>query len=92
MTHAYATSIHKAQGSDYPIVIIPILSCFKRMLRRNILYTGITRAIKEVILVGSKAAIAQAIHNNKTAKRNTKLALRLRLLMNEMQQEPRKSA
>mgnify|MGYP002538193420 CR=1 FL=1 len=81
MTHAYATSIHKAQGSDYPIVIIPMLGCFKRMLRRNILYTGITRAIKEVIIVGSKAATAQAIHNNNTAKRNTRFAFRLRLLM-----------
>lgn len=92
LTHAYATSIHKAQGSDYPIVIIPMLSCFKRMLRRNIMYTGITRAIKEVIIVGSKTAIAQAIHNNKTAKRNTKFGLRLRLLWKEMQQESRKSA
>jgi exodeoxyribonuclease V alpha subunit len=92
LTHAYATSIHKAQGSDYPIVIIPMLGCFKRMLRRNILYTGITRAIKEVIIVGSKAATAQAIHNNNTAKRNTRFAFRLRLLMKEMQQEPRKSA
>ena len=92
LTHAYAISIHKSQGSDYPVVIMPMLSCFKRMLRRNILYTGVTRAVKEVLIVGSKAAIAQAIHNNKTAKRNTKFAMRLKLLMEYMQQEERRSA
>lgn len=92
LEHGYATSIHKSQGSDYPVVIIPMLSCFRKMLRRNILYTGVTRGVKQVMLVGSKAAIARAIHNNETAKRNTRFAWRLRFMMHEMTKEERKSA
>lgn len=92
LAHAYAISIHKSQGSAYPIVIIPMLKSFNRMLRRNILYTAVTRAGKEVILVGNKTAIAQAIHNNKTSKRNTNFGLRLRKLMYEALKENKKSA
>lgn len=92
LEHGYATSIHKSQGSGYPVVIIPMLSCFRKMLRRNILYTGVTRGVKQVMLVGSKAAIARAIHNNETAKRNTRFAWRLRFMMHEMTKEERKSA
>ena len=92
LEHAYAITIHKAQGTDYPVVILPMLSCFNTMLRRNILYTGVTRGVKEVDIVGSKAAIAKAIHNNETAKRNTKFGLRLRKIVDEMQKEERRSA
>lgn len=92
LMHAYAISIHKSQGNEYNTVIIPMLSCFKGMLRRNILYTGVTRAAHEVILVGSHDAIIRAIHNNKSAKRNTRFAFRLRLLLEAMQSEDRKSA
>lgn len=81
LTQAYAMSVHKAQGSEYPIVIIPMLQCFGRMLKRNILYTAVTRAKVKVILVGSKTAITQAIRTNNTAKRNTMFGIRLRKMV-----------
>lgn len=78
LEHAYATSIHKSQGAEYPVVILPVLKCFYPMLKRNVYYTGITRAKVRVHLIGSKAALAMAIANNDTGKRNTMLAVRLR--------------
>lgn len=75
---AYATSIHKSQGGEFPTVIIPVLTCFWPMLKRNIYYTGITRAKLRVHLVGSKKALYMAISNSDTGKRNTLLAMRLR--------------
>lgn len=75
---AYATSIHKSQGGEFPVVIIPVLTCFWPMLKRNVYYTGITRARLRVHLVGSKKALYMAISNNDTGKRNTLLAMRLR--------------
>lgn len=92
LNHGYAMSVHKSQGNECPIVIIPMLTCFRRMLQRNILYTGITRATKQVILVGSKQAIAEAIRNNRMAKRNTNFALRLRQVYKSMQEYYQKSA
>lgn len=87
LMHAYAISIHKSQGNEYKTVIIPVLSCFKGMLRRNILYTGVTRAVNEVILVGSEDAIARAIHNSKSSRRNTRLAFRIQQLLEAMRGE-----
>lgn len=75
---AYATTIHKAQGSEYPIVIIPITFSHYVMLQRNLLYTGITRAKKVVVLVGNKSAIYEAVRNNKVKDRNTLLSKRLK--------------
>lgn len=75
---AYAISIHKSQGSQYKTVIIPIINAFSIMLKRNLLYTGITRAKHRVILVGHQKAIAQSIKTNVIAKRNTQLGLRLK--------------
>ncbi len=75
---AYATTIHKAQGSEYPIVVMPITMSHYVMLQRNLLYTGVTRAKKVLVLIGEKKAIACAVQNDKTACRNTKLAERLR--------------
>ena len=92
LTHGYAMSVHKSQGNECPVVIMPVLACFWRMLQRNILYTGITRATKQVILVGSKQAVAKAIHNNRMAKRNTNFALRLRQVYKSMQEYYEKSA
>lgn len=92
LTHGYAMSVHKSQGNECPVVIIPVLGCFWRMLQRNILYTGITRATKQVILVGSKQAVAKAIRNNRMAKRNTNFALRLRQVYKSMQELYKKSA
>lgn len=78
LLHAYAITVYKGQGSEYPVVIIPVLNCFKKhMLKRNIYYTAITRAKKKVILVGSKQAFIQAIRAGRPQKRNTLLAFRL---------------
>ena len=74
---AYATTIHKAQGSEYPIVVIPFTMSHYVMLQRNLLYTGVTRAKKILVLVGEKKAVSMAIKNEKTGARNTKLSERL---------------
>jgi exodeoxyribonuclease V alpha subunit len=75
---AYATTIHKAQGSEYPIVVIPISFSHYVMLQRNLLYTGITRAKKIFVLVGKKEAIYVAVNNNNVKDRNTQLSERIR--------------
>lgn len=74
---AYATTIHKAQGSEYPIVVMPVLMKHYVMLQRNLIYTGITRAKKICVLIGSTKALAYAIHNLTVSNRNTKLKERL---------------
>ena len=75
---AYATTIHKAQGSEYPIVVMPVLMNHYVMLQRNLIYTGITRAKKICVLIGSTRALAYAIHHLTVSSRNTKLKERLR--------------
>jgi len=70
---AYATTIHKSQGSEYPVVIIPILKEAYIMLQRNLIYTAITRAKEKVIIVGQREAFFTAIHRADVAKRNTVL-------------------
>ncbi len=74
---AYASTVHKSQGSEYPIVVAPLSTQHYMMLQRNLLYTCITRAKKIFILIGTKKAVSMAIRNNKIAKRNTMLAKRL---------------
>jgi len=74
---AYAISIHKSQGSEFPIVVIPIATQHYTLLARNLLYTGITRGKQLVVLVGQKKAIGMAVSNNKEAHRMTKLSERL---------------
>ncbi len=74
---AYAISVHKSQGSEYPVVVMPILTQHYMLLQRNLLYTGVTRGKKLVILVGTKKAVAIAIKNNKPQKRFTLLKERL---------------
>ena len=74
---AYATSVHKAQGSEYPAVVMPILTQHYLLLQRNLLYTGITRGKKLVVLVGTRKALSIAVHNNKTQLRYTLLRERL---------------
>lgn len=74
---AYAISVHKAQGSEYPAVVLVMHSSQYMMLQRNLLYTGLTRARKLCILVGDQRAIARAVHNNKTTRRFTRLVERL---------------
>ncbi len=70
---AYATSIHKSQGSEYPAVVIPLHTSHYMMLYRSILYTAVTRGKKLVIVVGSRKALAMAIRNVRVEKRNTGL-------------------
>ena len=76
---AYATTIHKAMGSEYDIVLMPVLKAHYIMLYRNLLYTGITRARKRVVLAGEKSVLFMAIHKNEISKRNTLLGERIRL-------------
>ena len=74
---AYAVTIHKSQGSEYPIVVMPFTMSHFVMLQRNLLYTGVTRAKKILVLVGEKKAVYYAIKNETTTGRNTCLARRL---------------
>ena len=77
LTLAYATTIHKSQGSEYPIVVMPVLMTHYVMLQRNLIYTGITRAKKICVLIGTKKALSFAIRNMTVLKRNTRLKERL---------------
>ncbi len=74
---AYATTIHKSQGSEYPIVVMPVLMTHFVMLQRNLVYTRVTRAKKILVIVGTKKALAMAVRNVTVDKRNTLLAERL---------------
>jgi exodeoxyribonuclease V alpha subunit len=78
LVHAYAITIHKSQGSEYPAVVFPFMTQHFIMLQRNLLYTAVTRARKLVVIVGSKKALAIAIRNNKMQSRFTLLKERLR--------------
>ena len=77
LTLAYATTIHKAQGSEYLIVVMPVLMTHFVMLQRNLIYTGITRAKKICVLIGAMKALAYAVRNMSVLKRNTSLRERL---------------
>ena len=74
---AYAVSVHKSQGSEYPAVIIPILTQHYVLLQRNLIYTGVTRGRKLVVIVGTRKALAIGVKNDKTEKRYTYLRYRL---------------
>jgi exodeoxyribonuclease V alpha subunit len=79
LVHAYAVSVHKAQGSEFPAVVVPLLTTHYMMLQRNLLYTAITRAQRLVVLVGSPRAISIAVANNRAKERYSGLAERLRV-------------
>ncbi len=85
--HANATTIHKAQGSECPVVIIPWVKAFYMMLKRNILYTGVTRAKSKVYLVGEWAGSCQAIHTDDSGTRNTILSERIVQYYDQYQSE-----
>ena len=70
---AYTISIHKSQGSEYPVVIVPLLKAHFMMLQRNLIYTAITRGRKKVFLVGEPAAYAMAVRNSESKQRITHL-------------------
>ena len=77
LTLAYAMSVHKSQGSEYPVIVLPLVAAHHIMLQRNLLYTAVTRAKKKVVLLGSKAAVFTAVSNDRTRRRYTLLAERL---------------
>ena len=74
---SYCISIHKSQGSEFPTIIVPLLKEHYVMLRRNLLYTAISRAKSKVILIGQRQAVYTAIHRTDVDKRNTVLADRI---------------
>ena len=78
LAHAYAVTIHRSQGSEYPAVVIPLTMGSWMMLQRNLLYTGVTRAKKLVVLAGSRRALAVAVRSKGSGRRHTALAHRLR--------------
>jgi exodeoxyribonuclease V alpha subunit len=78
LTHAYAVSIHKSQGSEYAAVVIPLVTQHYVMLQRSLLYTAVTRGKKLVVIVGSKRAVALAVKNADAKRRYTWLAERVR--------------
>jgi len=75
---AYAISVHKSQGSEYPAVLLPLTTQHYLLLQRNLIYTGITRAKKLMVMVGSKKALGIAVHHNKPQHRTSFLSARLR--------------
>ena len=85
---SYCISIHKSQGAEFPVVLIPILKEHYIMLRRNLLYTAISRAKSKVILIGQRQAIYMAIHKHDVDKRNTALADRITVYYDREQQRP----
>ena len=78
LEHAYAITVHKSQGSEYPIVIVPMYAAPPMLLTRNLLYTAVTRAQNMVIFVGRQEVVAQMVGNNRQSMRYTGLAQRLR--------------
>ncbi|MVF25027.1 ATP-dependent RecD-like DNA helicase, partial [Methylocaldum sp. BRCS4] len=74
---AYAASIHKSQGSEYPAVVIPLALQHYMLLERNLLYTAVTRGKKLVVVIAERKALAMAVRNRKAKKRVTRLAERL---------------
>ena len=77
LTPAYASTVHKAQGSEYPVVVLPLSTQHYLMLQRNVFYTAITRAKRVVVIVGDPRAVARAVHNVQASKRYSRLADRL---------------
>jgi ATP-dependent exoDNAse (exonuclease V) alpha subunit len=77
LAHAYAVTIHRSQGSEYPAVVIPLTTSSWMMLQRNLLYTGVTRARKLIVLAGSHRALAQAVRTPGAGRRHTALTHRL---------------
>jgi exodeoxyribonuclease V alpha subunit len=78
LIHAYCISTHRSQGSEYPVVVMPLMTQHYMMLQRNLLYTAITRARRIVVLVGSRRAVHMAVQNNKVSERYTGLQVRLK--------------
>lgn len=84
---AYAITIHKSQGAEYPVVIVPLLMQHFVMLERNLIYTAVTRGKKMVVIAGQMKALAMGVKNNKIRKRYTWLAKRLALDENSLRED-----
>ena len=80
MDLAYAVTVHKSQGSEFPIIIMPVCRCAPMLLCRNLLYTAVTRAKTMVVLVGSKDALEVMVNNNDEKKRFTGLCSKLKAI------------
>jgi exodeoxyribonuclease V alpha subunit len=80
---AYAITIHKSQGGQAPVVIMPISTSHYIMLARNLVYTGITRAEKICVMIGTRKALAIAVRNDQAVQRNTRLGKRILSRMKE---------
>ncbi len=80
---AYAITIHKSQGSEYPAVVVPLVMGHRRMLQRNLLYTAISRGQRLVVLVGNRQAIQMAIQNDRVVRRRTRLQARLASMLSD---------
>ena len=79
LTLAYAISTHRAQGSEFPVVILPLTTQHYKMLQRNLLYTAVTRAKELIVIVGTRTALSMAVKNNEVKERLTTLSERLKL-------------
>ena len=88
---AYATTIHKSQGSEYPIVVMPVLMTHYVMLQRNLIYTGVTRAKKVLVIIGTKKALSMAVRNVTVNKRNTMLGRKVAWRMRSGKEENKPS-
>jgi exodeoxyribonuclease V alpha subunit len=78
LIHAYCITTHRSQGSEYPVVVMPLLTQHYMMLQRNLLYTAVTRAKQVVVLVGTRKALDMAVKNNKVSDRYSALQWRLK--------------
>lgn len=76
--HAFIISIHKSQGSEFEMIVMPICNSYKRMLYRKLIYTGITRAKRKLILIGEPEAFALSVHNNNEHQRQSLLLEKLK--------------
>jgi exodeoxyribonuclease V alpha subunit len=88
ITHAYCCSIHKSQGSEFPIVILPVVKSYFRMLRRNLIYTAITRSKSFLILCGEEEALRMGIERNNELKRKTTLLPKIKAAFDDSETEP----
>jgi exodeoxyribonuclease V alpha subunit len=89
LVHAFAVSVHKAQGSEFPAVVVPVLTQHYLLLQRNLLYTAITRARQLCVVVGMKRALGMAVRNAQVARRWTGLAARLQIPTPVRERDPR---
>ena len=79
LKHAFATTVHKAQGNEFPIVIMVVTNFHSMMLLRNLFYTGVTRAKQKIILIGDEEAVRYAIRNTRGTKRLSALCQKLKI-------------